>query len=606
MTDTGFRDEPAVRPFLGVDPSISGRTWRERLDAVAANHALAMAQRHDVPDVLARVAAGRGVGVDDLPAFLDPSLRDLMPNPSSLTDMDQAADRIAAAIMNHESVAIFGDYDVDGASSTALLARYFAHFSMVPLLHIPDRITEGYGPNNQAIDMLASKGVTLLITVDCGTASFEAVDHANGLGMDVVVLDHHQTGEELPAAQSVVNPNRQDDLSGQGQLCAAGVVFLTMVAVSRALRAAGKAGPDLLQWIDLVALATICDVVPLSGLNRAFVRKGLIQARSGANAGLMALQQVARLNGPVSSYHLGFLLGPRINAGGRIGDAGLGARLLACDDRHEASEIAARLDDLNKERQTLEQVMLEQAIEQSEALIGDGDLPVCTVVESGSWHPGVVGLIASRLKDRYRRPAFAIAFDEQGSGSGSGRSIPGVDLGSAVRAAVDEGLLVKGGGHLMAAGMTVLRDNLHTFSQFLQQRLADDVAQAGQQNVLKIDAALTANAATPELVELLEQAGPFGAGHSEPVFAFPAHRITYAETVGAGHVRCAIASSDRTTLKAIAFRAADSPVGKKLLSSRGKNLHIAGNLSIDHWQGNRKTQLRVIDVADNIASSRAI
>jgi single-stranded-DNA-specific exonuclease len=598
------RPDAAPRSFLGVDRSLTGRRWVDRLDAEGTSAALAIAQRHRLPDLVARVLAGRGVAVDDAPTFLDPTLKSLMPDPSVLTDMDKAAARIADAVTEGEKIAIFGDYDVDGASSSALLARFLRHQGLDPAIYIPDRIFEGYGPNVEALKTLRAAGAQLLITVDCGTTSFEALDTAQGLGLEVVVIDHHQTGAALPPAAAIVNPNRQDDLSGLGHLAAVGLTFMTAVAVNRELRArgwyaGGRPEPDVFAWLDLVALGTVCDVVPLTGLNRAFVAKGLLALSRRGNPGLAALADVARLGGSAGPYHLGFILGPRINAGGRIGDAGLGARLLAADDAAECARIAADLDRLNQERQAIETVMLEEALAEADAEIGAGEGPAVLVTGSTRWHPGVVGLIAARLKERFHRPAIAIAFLPNGVGTGSGRSVPGVDLGHAVRTAVERGILLKGGGHAMAAGLTVEQARLGDLRAFLEDALGPAARDAREaDDGIPIDAALTARGATPELIDLIARVGPYGAGHAEPIFAFPSHRIVYAGVVGSGHVRLSLASADGTTLKAIAFRAAETPLGRALLSARGRALHFAGMLSLDQWQGRRQPSLRVIDAAE--------
>lgn len=607
MLQGGFREDPATRAFLGVEKSVSGRQWRDRLDTPRAGQAQAIAQQHGLPDVIARVLAGRDVDADHALQFLDPNLRDLMPDPSKLVDMDAAANRLADAVERGEKVAIFGDYDVDGATSSALLARYLRDVGLDPVIYIPDRIIEGYGPNPVAIQQLHEGGASLLVTLDCGSVSFESLEEARRLGLSVVVADHHQVGEQLPPCEALVNPNRQDDLSGQGHLAAVGVTFLVCVALNRELRRRGRFSgnePDLIGNLDLVALGTVCDVVPLIGLNRAYVTKGLLAMRRRANPGLAALADLARVNGPLTPYHLGFLLGPRINAGGRIGDAALGARLLSTNDREEAAHIAAELDRLNTERQALEASMLEDGEGQAAIKMLEGEGPSVLVTGSDDWHPGVVGLIASRLKERHRRPAFAIAFNEDGFGTASGRSVPGVDLGAAVRAGVDAGLLVKGGGHAMAAGLTVARDRLPELEAFLDERLSAAVAANRDSNILKLDGAVSARGATLELMEMLEKAGPYGAGHAEPLFALPSHRIKFADVVGNGHVRATIASSDGASIKAIAFRAADQPLGNALLAKRGGILHLAGALSLDHWQGQPKVQLRILDAADPATTLR--
>ena len=589
------------RLVLGVARSANDNVWRERLSAAEARTAMAIAQLHGLPDVLGRVLAARGVLQDDATDFLAPSLKTLMPDPSSLQDMDAAVVRVADALQSNRKIAIFGDYDVDGATSSAIFAKYLHWLGLDPIIHIPDRIIEGYGPNGPAIEHLRQSGAELLVTLDCGSTSFDAFETARKLDLDVVVIDHHQVGETLPDVKALVNPNRQDDLSGQGHLAAVGVTFLFLVGLNRELRqrgafATGKQ-PDLMALLDLVALGTVCDVVPLQGLNRAFVTRGLAVMHQRRNYGLTALADIARVNGKPAPYHLGFVVGPRINAGGRIGDAALGARLLTTDDPHEARAIAERLDQLNGERQAMEALMLEQAGAEAVAAIDTRD-PAVLLTGSEDWHPGIVGLIASRLKDAHRRPAFAIAYDATGKGTGSGRSVPGVDLGKAVRQAVENGLLEKGGGHAMAAGLTVRREKAADLEVFFNDALKSDVEAATATREIKVDAALTATGATLDLLDLLEKAGPYGAGHSEPVFAFPSHRVSFADVVGKGHVRASIAAGDGTTIKAICFKADDKPHGKMLLEGRGRNLHVAGTLSIDTWQGTPKVQLRIIDVAD--------
>jgi single-stranded-DNA-specific exonuclease len=589
--------------FLGVEQSATGRAWRDRLDARGQARAMAIAQRHGLPELLARVLAGRGVEPDAVEAYLDPSIRRLMPDPHTLTAMEAAAVRIADAIQRNERVAIFGDYDVDGATAAALLARYLHDVGLEPIVHIPDRIFEGYGPNVEAIRSFAERGVGLLITVDCGTTSLEALGEAKKLGLDTVVIDHHQADEELPAAVAIVNPNRADDLSGLGHLAAVGLVFLALVAVSRELRRRGfwdaRSEPDLLSLLHLVALGTVADVVPLTGLNRAFVAKGLIALRRREHIGTTALMDAARLAGPPEPWHLGFLLGPRINAGGRIGRADLGVRLLLEQDATEAARLAVELDRLNRERQQIELATLAQAEAEAMASLGLEDKGAVVVTAGEGWHPGVVGLVAARLKERYGRPAFAIALEPGGTGTGSGRSIAGVDLGRSVRQAVREGLLVKGGGHAMAAGVTLRKDALGTFRAFLEETLSSSVEAARRERVLKIDGAVSAGGVNVALCEMLARAGPYGAGNPEPILALPGHTLAYADPVGENHVRARFRSGDGKFVNAIAFRAAGQPLGKALLDNRGRSLHAAGSLAIDRWQGAERVQLRLVDVALN-------
>lgn len=592
--------DPVPRAFLGVDRSVSGQRWVSRLDQAGQNRALAMSQLHGMPELVARVLAGRGVAVDEAPGFLEPSIRNLMPDPYRLTDCEAAAERLVQAIGRGERVAIFGDYDVDGAASSALLSRFLHHFGIDAEIYIPDRIFEGYGPNPAAIGQLIDRGARLIVTVDCGSTSLEALAVAKERGIDVVVIDHHQMGHEMPPCLALVNPNREDDLSGQGHLCAAGVVFLVLVATLRVLRQNGHPQArslDLLAWLDLVALATVCDVVPLKGLNRAYVTKGLIAARHQNNAGLAALLRVAGIGGPVTPYHFGFLVGPRINAGGRIGDAALGSRLLTLDDPGEADQIAVKLDELNRERQAMEQVMLAEAEAEALAEYGDGQAASVIITARDNWHPGIVGLLAARLKEKFKRPAFAIAFDLNGKGTGSGRSINGFDIGRMVRAAVDSGLLVKGGGHAMAAGLTVERANLGRLRTFFDEASAEQVGALAANQTLKIDGALGASGATIALIDQLETAGPFGSGHPQPIFAVPAHRLRDARPVGTTHVKITLEAADGTRLEGIAFRAAETALGDFLLNGRGTQVHVAGTLSADHWQGTRRVQMRVLDAA---------
>ncbi len=555
-----------------------------------------------MPELLARVLAGRGVEVEEAAAFLDPTVRALMPDPYLLTGMQVAAARLADAIAGAENVAILGDYDVDGATSAATLARFLRHGGLKPIIHIPDRLFEGYGPNAEAVRALAGRGATLLITVDCGTTSHEPLAEARRLGLDVIVIDHHLADEALPPALAVVNPNRLDDLSQLGHLAAVGLVFMTVVAVNRELRARGfwtaaRPEPDLLGLLDLVALGTIADVVPLRGLNRAFVAKGLLAMRRRDNVGLTALMDVARLAGPPEPWHLGFLLGPRINAGGRIGRATLGVDLLMQDDASECARLAAELDRLNRERQAIELATLAQAEAEAMAALGAEEKGAVVVTAADGWHPGVVGLVAARLKERFGRPAFAIALEPGGIGTGSGRSITGVDLGRAVRQAVSTGLIIKGGGHAMAAGVTLRKDTLSAFRAYLEDALAGAVEAARREDALLIDGAVTAAAANDDIVATIARAGPFGAGNPEPVIALPAHTIVYAEQVGQSHMRVRLRAGDGSIINAIAFRAAGQKLGIALGQSRGRSVHAAGTLCVDRWNGVERVQLRLIDVA---------
>ncbi|MBM3565837.1 MAG: single-stranded-DNA-specific exonuclease RecJ [Alphaproteobacteria bacterium] len=586
----------ATAAFLGIEDSLTGRRWRLReFDDRAA---LALAQRLGLPEVVGRVLAARGVGPDEAEDFLNPTLRALLPDPSVLKDMDTACARLAAAVGAGEPIAVFGDYDVDGGTSAALLTRYLAAVGARTRVHIPDRIKEGYGPNAAALLKMKAAGANVVVTVDCGTGAHEALAAARAAGLDVIVSDHHEAEAALPPALAVVNPNRLDDTSGLGHLAAVGVTFLMVVGLNRALRASGwfqsREEPDLLQWLDLVALGTVCDVVPLKGLNRALVTQGLKVMAGRGNAGLAALADVARLDEPPGAYHAGFLLGPRVNAGGRIGAPDLGVRLLSTDDPAEAADIAQRLDRLNRERQDIEKRVLDDAMAQVEA---DGGAHALAFAAGEGWHPGVVGIVAARLKERYNVPACVVALAGE-AGTGSGRSVPGVDLGAAVLAARQAGHLVKGGGHAMAAGFTVRRDELEAARRFLEDRIAARIREAAIRPSLSLDGALRPDGATAELAEQLAQAGPFGSGNPEPRFVLSAARIGFAAVAGDAHVRCTIAADGPgRPLKAIAFRCLETPLGQALLNAKGGVLHLAGRLRADTWQGETGVQFLIDDAA---------
>ncbi|MEZ5926480.1 MAG: single-stranded-DNA-specific exonuclease RecJ [Hyphomicrobiaceae bacterium] len=599
-------DVPApAESYLGVTRSARGFQWTSRLEPAQTNLASAISERHGLPELLGRVLAARGATLESVPVLLDPTLKALMPDPAVLQDMEKAADRLADGIEAGERMAIFGDYDVDGACSSALMRRFLAAHGSAGRIYIPDRIFEGYGPNTEAIETLVKEGARLIITVDCGTVSHDVLAGAKPLGAEVIVVDHHQADERLPAVAAVVNPNRQDDVSGQGHLCAAGVVYLLLVATARALRrrgfykTRGIAEPPLLEWLDLVALATVCDVVPLEGLNRAYVVKGLQVMRQRRNIGLRALADAAGLNQPPTTYHLGYVLGPRINAGGRIGNAALGAELLSIDDDAEAARIAVLLDKLNKERKAMESTILEQALAAAELEIADNPALPMLITGSKDWHKGLVGLVASRLTDRFQRPACVIAWGPDGQGTGSLRSIAGVDIGAAVRAALTDGLLRKGGGHAMAAGLTVDEAKLDALRAHFVDAIGGSVGRARARSGLAIDGALTPRSVTAELVGLLERAGPYGQGNPNPRFVFPAHRLRSARVVGESHVRVTIESTDGGRLDAIAFRVVGSPLGEAILgASNALPVHVAGQIRRDSWGGREKTELTIDDIAD--------
>ncbi len=575
--------------FLGVSASATGRKWvglSENDDRLAQS----IAQQTGLPATLARTLARLGVAAENATAYLAPSLRDLMPNPSIFRDMDTAAERITQAIAKHQKIAIFADYDVDGGSSAALLIDYLRNFNIPATLYVPDRIDEGYGPNEPAMADLAARH-DLIICVDCGTLSHDAIAAAKGA--DVIVLDHHMGGETLPPALAVVNPNRQDEDSEFGNLCAAGVVFLTLVAVNRNLRENGAKTPDLMALLDLVALATVADVAPLTGLNRALVRQGLKVMGQRNRVGLAALSDAARLTSAPNSYHLGFALGPRINAGGRIGKADLGARLLATTNPDEAQAMADQLSQLNDDRREIEAQVRLLAMEQAEERGFDAPL----VWAAGkNWHPGVVGIVASRLKETSNRPAIVIGL-EGGEGKGSGRSVTGIDLGSAIATCAREGLLLKGGGHKMAAGLTVAEDKLEAAMDRLGELLRKQGADKIGPKDLRLDGSVMPSAITTELVEQLEMAGPFGAGAPAPRFALPAQKIAFAKRAGESHLRLTAQDANGGRIDAICFGAFDGPIGPMLENHKGQSFHLAGRLEIDEWGGRRKAKLRLEDVA---------
>ncbi len=589
------------RPVLNVASSLTGRRWHERCDESARLEALRITQLHGLDERLARVLAGRGVHAEELPSFLDPKLRDTLPDPMTFTQMSQAADRLADAVMRNEHVAVFGDYDVDGACSAALMTEGLRMVGVENVrIHIPDRITEGYGPNIPAIRALREAGADLLVSVDCGTSGHVPFEEAKRLGLDVVVLDHHQASETLPNVSALVNPNRLDDLSGQGHLCAAGVVFVTLVALYRTLKARGalRHEPDLMRHLDLVALATVADVVPLKGVNRAFVRQGIAIIRSRSRPGMRALMDIAGLKEPAQPWHLGFMVAPRINAGGRIGNAGLGARLLLSQDEAEVAQIAQELDQLNRERQVIEQAALLDAEAQAiQQLDQDPDRAVIVLAHE-NWHPGILGLISSRLKEKYNRPVFSISLEEDGGGHGSGRSISGVDLGSAVRAAVEADVLTNGGGHAMAAGITVKPHGVRPFADFMTAYIRDAVGAARLYAGLAIDSVSTSQGLSVSLLEELDKAGPYGANMPEPVFAIADQLVDDVRIVGMQHVKLRLRGGDGGIFNAMIFRAADTLFGQELLRRQGTRLHVAGTLSVDHWGNIPRVQMRLMDAAN--------
>jgi len=587
--------------FLGVERSITGKRWRLRLDD--DRPAMALAQATGLPEIVARVLAGRGIDAAAVDGFLEPRLRDQLPDPEHLRDMGKAAERLAGAIAAGEEVAVFGDYDVDGATSAALLVRFVRAAGGRIRAYIPDRLREGYGPNATALQRLKREGAAVVVTVDCGVSAHAALGEAAAAGVEVIVVDHHLAEPRLPAALAVVNPNRLDETSPHRQLAAVGVTFLLAVAINRRLRARGWYGdhtePDLFALLDLVALGTVCDVVPLNGLNRALVVQGLkVLARRG-NCGIAALADVARLDGPCEAYHLGFILGPRVNAGGRVGESELGARLLGTDDPAEARGIAERLDAYNRERQTIEARVLDDALALAEPQAAGGAPMIC--VAGRDWHPGVIGIVAGRLRERFERPTLVIAFDGE-TGRGSGRSANGVDLGAAVIAARQSGLLINGGGHANAAGLTVERGKFDALRNFLNQRVGEQVTGEGLRPSLTLDGVLTLAAATPELAAALARVGPFGVGNPEPRFAFPGVRVARADIVGESHIRCILTDDRGGRLSGIAFRAVGTALDEALRNGGGAAVHLAGRLRADAWRGAPRVQVQIEDAAASYAA----
>ena len=576
---------------LEVEVSLTGKRWIAPA-AELERHATVIAREAQLPQPVAMLLAQRGVLPEKATSFLNPTLRDLLPDPRNLRDIDKAAARILTAATTRQKIAIFADYDVDGGSSAALLIDWLRQLGHDATIYVPDRIDEGYGPNIPAMQELGAAH-DLIICVDCGTLSHEPIAAAD---CDVVVLDHHLGGAELPECVAVVNPNRQDETGEWGHLCAAAVVFLVLVEMNRELRKVhDKIGPDLMAMLDLVALATVADVAPLIGVNRAFVRQGLAVMARRVRPGIVALCDVARLDRTPSAYHLGFVLGPRINAGGRIGEADLGTKLLCETEPHKAQAIATKLESLNTDRREIEAAVRNAAFAQAEAR--GLDAPLVWAANDG-WHAGVVGIVASRLKEASNRPAIVIGFDGN-AGKGSGRSVAGIDLGAAIQKLVAEGLIEKGGGHKMAAGLSLDRTQLEPAMARLSDLLARQGSGLTMHQDLRVDAVILTSGATPELIELLDQAGPFGASAPAPRFAFPNVKITFSKPVGETHLKFTATDGGPAKIEGIAFGAMEGPLGPALQEAQrsGRNIHIAGRLELNHWQGRSKVQLRLEDAA---------
>ncbi len=586
--------------FLGVTRSLSGRRWRARpADAVVVR---AHQARLGVSEPFARAMASRDVAADDGDAFLRPTLRELFPDPSSFADMDRAASILIDALISGLSLVVFADYDVDGASSAAQLVRWFRHMGRDAPIYVPDRMTEGYGPSPAAFRKIKLGGADLVITVDCGAAAYEAVATATEIGLEVVVVDHHLMRDRPMKTAALVNPNRPDCASGQGNLSASGVTFVLLVALNREARRRGlfadRAEPDVRQWLDLAALGAICDVTRLVGFNRALATQGLRVMARWENPGLKALLAAAGATSiEPGVFEVGFVLGPRINAGGRIGRSDLGARLLSSDDAAEVAALSDQLHLLNAERQAVERAILDEAVAAIEADSNfDPAAPVIVVAREG-WHPGVIGIVASRLRERFRKPVVVVGIDRIGDiAKGSGRSQPGVNLGRAVQAAYETGLLLAGGGHAMAAGLTMRPDAIPELREFLCEQLAGEMERAELEDALEIDALVLPAAAAGLLTEFAALA-PFGPGNPEPQFALANVRVERAFEMRGGHLRCELVDAGGGRLKAVAWRCADTALGRRMASG-GASLHVAGRLKPDNWNGRRSVQLEIEDAAD--------
>jgi single-stranded-DNA-specific exonuclease len=588
--------------FLNIERSFSGKRWLER--PVNDRQALALSQQFQLPDIIGRFLSARGIAAEFVDDFLDPKLSSLLPDPAHLLDMGAGVDRIINAISENEKIAIFGDYDVDGATSSALLARFFVSIGVNHLVYIPDRIKEGYGPNKKAFEKLKNDGVSVIITVDCGTTAFEPLSFGKSIGLDVIIVDHHIAEVGLPNAVAVINPNRLDEESRHTQLAAVGVSFLLIVALNRALRENGFfkknsmiREPNLMNLLDIVALGTVADMVPLTGVNRALVVQGLKIMAKRRNKGLSALADIAGMDEAPTTYHLGFLMGPRVNAGGRVGEANLGAKLLSTENSQEALDIAKKLDSYNAERREIEATVLEEALALAEIKAKEKTSQSLVFIAGKNWHPGVIGIVASRLKERYGLPACILTVQD-GVATGSGRSITGVDLGACVISARQAGVLTNGGGHAMAAGFSLDADKLDVFETFLSERISKQIVEGGILPTLNVDGLITIEGASMDLVEILNKMAPFGTGNAEPRLVFSGVRIAKVDIVGVDHIRCFITGIDsKKQLSAIAFRCVDTELGQALLKHNGLPLHLVGRLRENNWQGRSSVQLLIDDAA---------
>ena len=579
--------------FLDVDSSCRGLRWQARCQDEAAVTELEQVKSLD--NLTSRLLAGRGIGPDTVEEFLNPSLRGSMPDPSSIQDMDKAAALIMDAVQAKQKITVFADYDVDGGTSAAQLIKWGRGFGVEIGLYVPDRVKEGYGPSVEAFEQLKSEGNDLVVTVDCGAAAQTALEAAKDLGLPIVVIDHHLMHGDLPPCAALVNPNREDDTSELGHLAAAGVTFMLLVALNREARKRGLEDvPNLLDLLGLTALGTLCDVVSLTSINRAIVSQGLKVLSKGRNIGVNALADVAGANAPYTTYHCGFILGPRINAGGRIGKAEMGAEMLSTENAQLAYSHAAELDRVNAARKTLQDQMINEALEEAFKLSEDDAV---IIVNMAGWHPGVIGIVAGRLKDRFDKPAIVIGVNKEGLGKGSGRSLSGVNLGEAITQAKETGLLLNGGGHAMAGGLTVEASKIPELTEFLNIILRDEVIEARKNLSLKVDALIAPSAADQSLIKRIDDVGPYGAGNPQPIFAFSDLRIAYAERVRGGHVRFAFEDGLGGRLNGICFRADETGLDAILLDSNAPRVHVACRLKTNSWKGRTSIDLQLVDLA---------
>ena len=561
-----------------------------------------IARAYDVPEIIARFLSVRKIEETQIARFLNPTLKNDFPDPFSLKGMEVLADDVADAILAKRKIAIFGDFDVDGATSSALLHRFLKAYGVDAPIYIPDRLTEGYGPNTEALQTLKRDGAEIVFLLDCGTTAFDIVAEGRDMGLEVIILDHHEAQDELPAANHIVNPKRKDDTSGLTMLAACGVTFMACVAINNRLKEkTGGAGPDMRKWLDLVALGTVCDMVPLTHVNRLFVKAGFKQMANRENPGLKALLEVSKVNGDPDTFHAGFIIGPRINAGSRVHKADLGARLLSTDDAGEAANIAWTLHDCNEKRKEIQAEMEFSAMEKVERLSLD-QYPAI-VVGDESWHPGLAGLVAGRLKDKYGKPACVITFTENGAGvregRGSGRSVPGINIAKIFIEAREAGLLEKGGGHAMAGGFTINPDKIEDFRKFVYAHVQKQAGSASANNETTIDGVLSARGARADFVKIIrDNIGPFGQEHPEPLFAIQNARLYAADIVGGSHVRVQVGDWEGgTRIKAVAFRAVGTPLGDALLKNGARAFHLCGHLKINEWQGRESVEMHIKDAA---------